>query len=54
MNRDSKEYKDKVEEAIKLGFIIRSTDRDGVVRFELTDWGLNQWFYEINNGWRPK
>jgi hypothetical protein len=36
----------KLEEAIHLGYINRSTDADGVVRYELTARGMMRWIQE--------
>lgn len=39
----------KLEEAIRLGFILRQTDPDGVLRYSLTNRGMCQW--AIEKGW---
>ena len=36
----------KLEEAIRRGYIIRHQDRDGILRYELTTNGANQWLLE--------
>ena len=36
----------RLEEAITLGFIIRSIDSDGVMRYALTDLGKQRWILE--------
>lgn len=39
-------WNDKLEEAIKLGFINRSVGADGILRYDLTATGLIQWMHE--------
>ena len=39
----------KLEEAIRLGFIIRQLGDDGVYTYALTQRGLMQWVHEKNN-----
>ena len=41
-----KEKQKKLDEAIKLGFIIRKLGDDGVYTYTLTPAGMRQWFFE--------
>jgi len=36
----------RLQQAIDLGFIIKSVDDDGTVRYTLTPLGMHQWFME--------
>lgn len=41
------EKQEKLEEAIRLGFIEMSRDNDGLIRYKLTNKGMVQWQREI-------
>jgi len=50
---DPKEYSEKLCRAINAGFIQVSQDPDGLLRYSLTQDGLEQWKKESpNGGWR--
>lgn len=43
----------KLEDAIRNGFILRTVDTDGIMRYRLTQKGINQWMREkaTKTGW---